>query len=101
LYGKTVQKPFVTGLLNKKLATVLQCANSSIPTPCENRLSLKDEVYRTNAHTHTHKIDDCKEIIVITVSTVAKHELQIFLNNLLNGYQTCLRFEGGQIQHLT
>jgi len=101
LYGKTVQKPFVTRLLNKKLATALQSAHSSNPKPCENCLSLKDEVHRNNSHTHTHKIDDCKEIIVLTLSTVVKCELQIFLNTLLNGYQTCLRFEGGQIQHLT
>ena len=103
MHGKTVQTPFVTGLSNKKLAAVLQSAASSNPTPCEYRLSFKNEfnkIIHTYTQTNTNTIDECKEIIMRAVSTVVKQELQTFLNIMFIGYQTCLRFEGGQIQHL-
>jgi len=51
-HGKTVQTPWVTVLLNEKLAAVFQAAATTNPTPFENRLNVKDEVHKNNPHTH-------------------------------------------------
>jgi inhibitor of nuclear factor kappa-B kinase subunit alpha len=73
-------------------------ARSPDLNPCDFYLweSLKDKVYSSNPHT----LDELKQSIHETITSVKVNELKLVSNNLFKRLELCLRAEGRHFEHL-
>jgi hypothetical protein len=76
----------------------LWLARSPDLNPCDIYLrgNLKDTVYSNNPHT----LDELKQSICETITSVEVSELKLVSNNLVKGLEACLRAEGRHFEHL-